>query len=144
MRLGEMDENHLLAAIAMVERTQDWRKVWLPRMYMELAARRCTVPMRLPVSPITGEPHMRIDPEGYIHPGAKGARLRMSIHGLVEKLVSERLAHVLESRTSTSRRARSRSKRPRAKRSKTPRGTSSSGTSSSPRTKAPSRKRQGK
>lgn len=146
MRVGEMEESHLLSAIAMVERAQDWRKIWLPRLYMELAARRCSVPMRLPVSPITGEPHMRIDPdpEQIVRMGAKAARQWSSIRGLVEKLVTDRVAAVLESQTSTSREGKSRSKRPKAKRSKTPRGTSLSGTSSSPRTKAPPRKRRGK
>lgn len=137
MRLGQMDENHLLSAIAMVERAQDWRKIWLPRMYMELAARRCLVPMRLPVSPITGEPHMRIDPTDHM-------RQWSDIRGLVEKLVSKRLAAGLESLGLTKRRVKLRSRPHKATDSRTRRGTLLSGTSSSPHTRAPPRKRRGK
>lgn len=140
LRVGEMDENHLLSAIAMVERENDWRKIWLPRLYMEMAARRCMVPPRMPVS--AAEVASRVRTKiGVLQQEVEVRRvLEENIRGWVEKLVSEQVERALGSLKSTKRGARLQSKRPKAKGSRTPRGTLSSGTSSSRRTKAPSRR----
>lgn len=45
IRVGEMDEQHLKNAVAKIERGElPGREHWLPRMYMDLAAR--TMPVR--------------------------------------------------------------------------------------------------
>src|ERR1051325_5668930 len=121
-RVGQRDENHLLSAIAMVERGDDWRKIWLPRLYMELAARRCMVPMRMPVSAAEVIKQRRIALE-LAQEGVKE-----NIRGWVEKLVSERLERASGSSKSTKRKVRSQSARRTGPGLKTRRGTSSSGT----------------
>lgn len=125
MRVGEMDESHLLNAIAKVERENDWRKIWLPRLYMELAARRCSVPMRMPVSAAEVIQQRRIALE-MAQEGVKA-----NIRGWVEKLVIELLERASGSSKSTKKKVKSRSARRMGPGSKIAGGTSSSGTSSS-------------
>ncbi len=50
-----MDEQHLRNAIAMIERKGDMRLGWLPRLYMELAARYCPVVAKPNLSKLVGE-----------------------------------------------------------------------------------------
>lgn len=131
MRVGEMDENHLLSAIAMVERDDDWRKVWLPRLYMEMAARRCMVPPRMPVSPAEVA-HRTRTKLGVLQEAVKlRAAIESNIRGWVEQLVTRRVEQAIRSSTSTKTSRKSRSKHPTGRRSKTARETLSSGTPSS-------------
>lgn len=39
MRASEMSRSHLNNAIAKIERSRNWRKNWLPRLYLELEIR---------------------------------------------------------------------------------------------------------
>ena len=56
LRVGEMDESHVMFAIAKIERGElRGREKWLPRLYMELAARRCPVATPLDLGKLSGE-----------------------------------------------------------------------------------------
>lgn len=39
LKVAQMDDHHLRAAIAMIERSRRWRKCWLARLYLELEMR---------------------------------------------------------------------------------------------------------
>ena len=40
MHLWEMSESHIVNCIRMIERNNDWRRKWLPRLNLELDIRR--------------------------------------------------------------------------------------------------------
>lgn len=40
MLVGQMDDKHLRNSIAKIERSRNWRRHWLPRLYLELEIRK--------------------------------------------------------------------------------------------------------